>query len=149
MKKTILFLILILVFLSISIAFGYDMLIEQDYVLVFPCIIGLVGAGCSSWMLFAESVLGRKSFCCESEKLYVKRKNKIIQVIEKADVKNLVYIYDTVLENLHIISFDCNDKKHYITVYNDMDDIILFFDGIEHTKTKNHWYYLIEFFTIC
>ena len=148
MFKIFSFVILLITFLGMGFSFGYLLVKEYEIVAILPCIIGVLGALCMFYLLFFEIFIGHKSFYCEFDKLYIKRKHKTIDIVEKSDIKNLIFIYDMVWENLHIISFESNDKKHYITVVNGNERLLSFFDGLKHTKRKNCWYYFIEIFTL-
>lgn len=131
-----------------SVSFGYLIIKENDFAVILPCTIGIIGTIFVSVLTFIEFVLGRKSFSFESEKIYVKRKYAIINIIEKKDIKNLMFIYDMVLENLYMISFVCNGKKYHIPVNSDKESIIYFFDGMTYKKQKNYLYYFFEIFSI-
>ena len=147
MFKIFSFIILLATFLGMVFSFGYLLVKEHEIAVIIPCIIGVLGALCMFYLLFFEIFVGHKSFYCEFDKLYVKRKHRTIDVVEKSNIKNLTFVYDMVLERLHIISFESNEKKYYITVGDDNEKLISFFDGLKYTKRKNYWYYFIEIFT--
>ena len=128
-------------------SFGFLTVSNGNFDFIVPCMIGLVGVICFLYLIFTESVLGRKTYCIEQEKILVKRKGVIIDTIEKKDIEHIMLIYDLIHGNLDMISFYHQGKKHYIQVNSvDEDNVMSLIAGKEYKKSKNTWYYILELF---
>ena len=143
MKKVFLFSFLLLTFL-ISATCIYCVIVDEIYAFIVPAIISFIGVITISYLLIIETIVGHKLYYYINEVLYIKRKNKTISKIKKRAIKTVTLVCDTDVDDLYIVSFKYNGKKHYIAVNShNKDNILDFIEGIEYDIKKNYWYYLI------
>ena len=119
---------------------------DHDFATLVPCVIFYLITIIFSYMLIVEAFIGRKTYTCDDDLLYVWRKGKIRKYIHKESVSKVTLILDVFSEELYLMSFVYEDKKHYVSINKDNEaDILEFIDGKDFTKRKNWWYYIIEF----
>jgi hypothetical protein len=143
-KRIFLYLVLFFTFLCMFLCFCFLTISESNIVFLIPSGIGLGGVACFLYLLFVEAIFGHNEYYYEAGKMYIVRKKRLIDVIDCNDVKRIVLIYDMLHDNLHAVSFFCNNKKHYIRVNPSNDsDILSFVEGKPCRKMRNYWYYII------
>jgi hypothetical protein len=146
MKKKVL-----LVFLNVFWGFISGVFIESfiqyyDWTFFIPSVIFSILTIVFSYLLFVEIFLGHKIYTYDDSSLYIWRKDKMKKCIPKEGISKIVLILDVFTEELYLISFVYEDKKHYLSINKEnKEDILIFINGKRFVQKKNWWYYLIVF----
>ena len=146
MKKILLLIFCSLLFMSVSCAFLYSMLAENDLVFIVPTILMFLCSCVLLFLLFKEIFIGRNEYIFENSVLRVTRKGKHIASIDKQKLERIVIICDMLTKEEEVVSFQYEKKRFYIkSTPENKEDLKVFIAGLPYKKKENVLYYLISF----
>ena len=148
MKKILLLTFLNLFWIFCSIEFTILFTQDHDFATFVPCLIFYLITIVFSYLFIVEIFLGHKTYTYDDDSLHIWRKGKIRKCIQKENVSKINLILDVFSQDLYLISFVYENKKHYVSINKDNEETVLqFISGKKFVQKKNWWYYLIVFFS--
>ena len=148
MKKILLLTFLNLFWIFCSIEFTILFTQDHDFATFVPCLIFYLITIVFSYLFIVEIFLGHKTYTYDDDSLHIWRKGKIRKCIQKENVSKINLILDVFSQDLYLISFVYENKKHYVSINKDNKETVLrFISGKKFVQKKNWWYYLIVFFS--
>ena len=140
---SILFIIIFLVLVNIFI----PNIVNKEYLYLIPICIFTIIIILNIIVLINYLILIPKSYYIEGDYIIIKKKNKIINKINKLHINKVNIIYDYYDKEILLIYFKYNNKKIYIKVNEDNRNYIsLFINNIKQTKKSNALLYIIDAF---
>lgn len=145
MKKILILILCIALFLAIDGVFLAYLIIRGDIVFIAPALVFFFASCLFLYLLFKETVIGWNAFSIEDLKILVRRKGTLIASIEKEQIEDLVIIYDLLSEDEEAIRFSHRGKRYFIRLEKFENDAFReFIKDLPYSKKRNLWYYLLS-----
>ena len=113
-KKTLLALLLFLIFGAGAITFSCSGYEENIAEMLIPTILFSFFSLCSLYTLIRCAVIGLDEYVFEGDVLHIKRKGNAIATVRKEDVRDLVVINDASVKGVVCIRFRHEGKKRIV-----------------------------------
>ena len=119
-------------------SYAYDLLLPA---LLFSLIsVSLIA------FLIVDVFIGRRTYLFKDGSIIVGRKSKVLYTIEKAEIRSVRIITDSLAKKSLFLVFYYNKKKHIIALSSENKRLIkAFINDLKHDETKNNLEYFITY----
>lgn len=145
MKKTI-YGISLIIFSILVFVLLFTILEDISYVDIIILIL-LILITIIFMILFVFELKGQKEYIINETTIIIKRKNKMLDIIQKKEIFNVIKTFDAITGELIYVILKYKKKREKIIVSKkNSDNIKQFVDKIPYKNKKNYLYYFITLF---